>query len=107
MTTRDDELILTVASMGLENAVFQIEGGGGLGLTYVIGALVKVGQLIVAATTTLAPPAGPEFPTPYSAEPVPERRAVTRRASTIVVSEPALRRHAVAIFGQVCPSQLC
>ena len=50
MTTRDDELMLTVASMGLENAVFQIEGGGGLGLTYVIGALVKVGQLIVAAT---------------------------------------------------------
>src|ERR1700694_3660343 len=42
LTTRDDELILTVASMGLENAVFQIEGGGGLGLTYVIGALVKV-----------------------------------------------------------------
>ena len=31
--------------MGLENAVFQIEGGAGLGLTYVTGALVKVGQL--------------------------------------------------------------
>ena len=37
--------------MGLENAVFQIEGGGGLGLTYVTGALVKVGQLIAAAMT--------------------------------------------------------
>ena len=38
-----------VLAMGLENAVFQIEGGGGLGLTYVTGALVKVGQLIGAA----------------------------------------------------------
>lgn len=36
-------------SMGLENAVFQIEGAGGLGLTYVTGALVKAGQLIAAA----------------------------------------------------------
>jgi uncharacterized membrane protein YoaK (UPF0700 family) len=35
--------------MGL--AVFQIEGGGGLGLTYVTGALVKAGQLIAAALT--------------------------------------------------------
>jgi uncharacterized membrane protein YoaK (UPF0700 family) len=40
-----------VLAMGLENAVFQIEGGGGLGLTYVTGALVKVGQLIAAAMT--------------------------------------------------------
>ena len=40
-----------VVAMGLENAVFQIEGGGGLGLTYVTGALVKVGQLIAAALT--------------------------------------------------------
>jgi uncharacterized membrane protein YoaK (UPF0700 family) len=38
-----------VLAMGLENAVFQIEGGGGLGLTYVTGALVKAGQLIAAA----------------------------------------------------------
>ncbi|WP_298254803.1 YoaK family protein [Bradyrhizobium sp.] len=38
-----------VLAMGLENAVFQIDGGGGLGLTYVTGALVKVGQLIGAA----------------------------------------------------------
>jgi uncharacterized membrane protein YoaK (UPF0700 family) len=30
-----------VLAMGLENAVFQIEGGAGLGLTYVTGALVK------------------------------------------------------------------
>jgi uncharacterized membrane protein YoaK (UPF0700 family) len=40
-----------VLATGLENAVFQIEGGGGLGLTYVTGALVKVGQLIAAALT--------------------------------------------------------
>ena len=33
-----------VLAMGLENAVFQIEGGAGLGLTYMTGALVKVGQ---------------------------------------------------------------
>ncbi len=38
-----------VLAMGLENAVFQIDGGGGLGLTYVTGALVKVGQLVAAA----------------------------------------------------------
>jgi uncharacterized membrane protein YoaK (UPF0700 family) len=37
-----------VLAMGLENAVFQIEGGVGLGLTYVTGALVKAGQLIAA-----------------------------------------------------------
>jgi len=40
-----------VLAMGLENAVFQIDGGGGLGLTYVTGALVKVGQLVAAAMT--------------------------------------------------------
>jgi uncharacterized membrane protein YoaK (UPF0700 family) len=40
-----------VLAMGLENAVFQIKGGGGLGLTYVTGALVKVGQLVAAALT--------------------------------------------------------
>ena len=39
-----------VLAMGLENAVFQIEGGG-LGVTYVTGALVKVGQLVAAALT--------------------------------------------------------
>jgi uncharacterized membrane protein YoaK (UPF0700 family) len=38
-----------VLAMGLENAVFQIHGGAGLGLTYVTGALVKVGQLLAAA----------------------------------------------------------
>jgi uncharacterized membrane protein YoaK (UPF0700 family) len=37
-----------VLAMGLENAVFQIDGGAGLGLTYVTGALVKAGQLIAA-----------------------------------------------------------
>jgi uncharacterized membrane protein YoaK (UPF0700 family) len=40
-----------VLAMGLENAVFQIHGGAGLGLTYVTGALVKAGQLIAAAVT--------------------------------------------------------
>jgi uncharacterized membrane protein YoaK (UPF0700 family) len=44
-------IALIVLAMGLETAVFQIEGGGGLGLTYVTGALVKVGQLIGAALT--------------------------------------------------------
>jgi uncharacterized membrane protein YoaK (UPF0700 family) len=38
-----------VLAMGMENAVFQIEGGAGLGLTYVTGALVKVGQLVAVA----------------------------------------------------------
>jgi uncharacterized membrane protein YoaK (UPF0700 family) len=45
-----------VMAMGLENAVFQIDGGAGLGLTYVTGALVKVGQLIAKAFT-----GGPRF----------------------------------------------
>ena len=40
-----------VLAMGLENAVFQIDGGAGLGLTYMTGALVKVGQLAAAALT--------------------------------------------------------
>ena len=40
-----------VLAMGMENAVFQIHGGGGLGLTYVTGALGKVGQLAAAAMT--------------------------------------------------------
>jgi uncharacterized membrane protein YoaK (UPF0700 family) len=40
-----------VLAMGLENAVFQIGGGGGLGLTYITGALVKAGQLMAAALT--------------------------------------------------------
>jgi uncharacterized membrane protein YoaK (UPF0700 family) len=40
-----------VLAMGLENAVFQIRGGAGLGLTYVTGALVKVGQLAAMALT--------------------------------------------------------
>ena len=38
-----------VLAMGFENAVFQIHGGAGLGLTYVTGALVKVGQLLADA----------------------------------------------------------
>jgi uncharacterized membrane protein YoaK (UPF0700 family) len=40
-----------VLAMGLENAVFQIDGGAGLGLTYITGALVKVGQLAAAVLT--------------------------------------------------------
>jgi len=42
---------MIVLAMGLENAVFQIHGGSGLGLTYVTGALVKVGQFLAAAVT--------------------------------------------------------
>ncbi|MET4389997.1 uncharacterized membrane protein YoaK (UPF0700 family) [Bradyrhizobium sp. F1.4.3] len=38
-----------VLAMGLENAVFQIDGGAGLGLTYVTGALVKVGHLLAVS----------------------------------------------------------
>jgi uncharacterized membrane protein YoaK (UPF0700 family) len=38
-----------VLAMGLENAIFQVRGGPGLGLTYVTGALDKMGQLIAAA----------------------------------------------------------
>src|SRR3981189_1737468 len=44
-----------VLAMGMENAVFQIDGGAGLGLTYVTGALVKVGQLAAEALTGGAP----------------------------------------------------
>jgi uncharacterized membrane protein YoaK (UPF0700 family) len=44
-------IALIVLAMGLENAVFQIDGGAGLGLTYVTGALVKVGQHLAAAIT--------------------------------------------------------
>ena len=42
-------IVMIVTAMGLENAVFQIEGGAGIGLTYMTGALVKVGQGIAAA----------------------------------------------------------
>jgi uncharacterized membrane protein YoaK (UPF0700 family) len=44
-------VVAMVLAMGMENAVFQIHGGAGLGLTYVTGALVKVGQLVAAALT--------------------------------------------------------
>jgi uncharacterized membrane protein YoaK (UPF0700 family) len=37
-------IALIVFAMGLENAVF-FKGSGGVGLTYITGALVKVGQL--------------------------------------------------------------
>lgn len=40
-----------VLAMGLENAVFQIDGSAGLGLTYVTGALVKTGQRVAVALT--------------------------------------------------------
>ncbi|HXQ04901.1 MAG TPA: YoaK family protein [Bradyrhizobium sp.] len=45
----DVAVAAVVLAMGLENAVFQIEGGAGLGLTYVTGALVKVGQFAAEA----------------------------------------------------------
>jgi uncharacterized membrane protein YoaK (UPF0700 family) len=38
-----------VLAMGLENAVFQTQVGVSLGLTYITGTLVKVGQLAAAA----------------------------------------------------------
>jgi uncharacterized membrane protein YoaK (UPF0700 family) len=39
-----------VLAMGLENAVSQVDAGSpGIGLTYMTGALVKVGQLLAAA----------------------------------------------------------
>jgi uncharacterized membrane protein YoaK (UPF0700 family) len=44
-------IAVLVLAMGLENAMFQIDGGAGLGLTYVTGALVKVGQLAAEALT--------------------------------------------------------
>lgn len=40
---------MIVIAMGLENAVFQVAGSGGLGLTYVTGALVRMGQLMAVA----------------------------------------------------------
>jgi uncharacterized membrane protein YoaK (UPF0700 family) len=52
----DAAVVAIVLAMGLENAVFQIHGGAGLGLTYVTGALVKAGQQIAAALT-----GGPRF----------------------------------------------
>jgi len=41
-----------VLAMGLENAVFQAEAGApGIGLTYMTGTLVRVGQLLAVALT--------------------------------------------------------
>jgi uncharacterized membrane protein YoaK (UPF0700 family) len=40
-----------VLAMGLENSVFQVGGGAGIGLTYMTGALVKVGQGLATAIT--------------------------------------------------------
>jgi uncharacterized membrane protein YoaK (UPF0700 family) len=45
----DLAIIPMVLAMGLENSMFQANGGAGLGLTYVTGALVKVGELIAVA----------------------------------------------------------
>ena len=44
-------IVAIVLAMGLENSVFQVGGGAGIGLTYMTGALVKVGQGIAAALT--------------------------------------------------------
>jgi uncharacterized membrane protein YoaK (UPF0700 family) len=55
LVNRDDlawlAVALIVVAMGLENAIFQVGGAGGLGLTYITGALVKAGQLIASALT--------------------------------------------------------
>jgi uncharacterized membrane protein YoaK (UPF0700 family) len=42
-------IAVIVLAMGLENAVFHIQGGGGVGLTYVTGTLVKVGLQVATA----------------------------------------------------------
>jgi uncharacterized membrane protein YoaK (UPF0700 family) len=44
-------VVAIVLAMGVENAVFQVDGSAGLGLTYVTGALVKTGQRVAAALT--------------------------------------------------------
>ncbi len=44
-------IVSIVLAMGLENSVFQVGGGAGIGLTYMTGALVKVGQGLAAALT--------------------------------------------------------
>jgi uncharacterized membrane protein YoaK (UPF0700 family) len=45
-------IAIIVLAMGLENAVFQVDGGAaGLGLTYMTGTLVRVGQLLAGALT--------------------------------------------------------
>lgn len=46
-------VVAIVLAMGLENAVFQVEGdaGAGLGLTYVTGVLVKIGHFVATALT--------------------------------------------------------
>lgn len=45
-------IVAIVLAMGLENAVFQSDGGTtGQGLTYMTGTLVKIGQLLAAALT--------------------------------------------------------
>ena len=42
-------IVAIVLAMGMENAVFQANGGTGIGLTYITGTLVKVGQLLASA----------------------------------------------------------
>lgn len=48
---------IIVIAMGMQNAVFESESGrgGGLGVTYVTGGLVRVGQFAAAALTGGAP----------------------------------------------------
>ena len=48
-------IAVIVLAMGLENAVFQNEAGASLGLTYITGALVKVGQLAAVALKLMLP----------------------------------------------------
>jgi uncharacterized membrane protein YoaK (UPF0700 family) len=42
-------IALIIVAMGLENAIFQSGNTGGIGLTYITGALVKVGQALATA----------------------------------------------------------
>jgi uncharacterized membrane protein YoaK (UPF0700 family) len=48
------------AAMGAENTVFEAKGDAGIGLTYMTGALVKVGQGLAAILS--GAPAGASFP---------------------------------------------
>jgi uncharacterized membrane protein YoaK (UPF0700 family) len=44
----DITIIAIVVAMGLENAMFQTDGGTGIALTYMTGTLVRIGQLLAA-----------------------------------------------------------
>lgn len=48
---RDYAMLLVAAAMGAENAVFERDGEVSIGLTYMTGSLVKLGQRIALALT--------------------------------------------------------